>query len=379
MNIYLDLEELDRVPYPQYATTSDIMRISGNNTGNFAFRHALKIIVNELPNYKICNWATAQDLINRGAQVEKVILSCANWLGLSEQDERSNLVRAKILENLDSQIVAFGLGAQASSASSDVQLGPNTLRLARIISKKSVSVSVRDEFTKDLLNREGIYNVVVTGCPSNFINTDSEFISKLKERINFSGEKSFANRKHIIGEFSGGNKHSGEILKSTLEFMRQFPSFYAIQSPVLYPFYLNENDELPSPYIANRPSSYSPEECKQLLKQKMIGFQSMDSWLDFSRTCDISFGMRIHGNMIPLQAGVPAVLIAHDSRTSGLGSVMSIPKVSAAEFAQTKIDDVSNLLLSRFKEGLGEYTEKREFLREVFRNFINENGFTTKL
>ena len=42
MKLYLDLDEVDSIPEPYKKDTSDIMRITGNNTGNFAFRHALR-------------------------------------------------------------------------------------------------------------------------------------------------------------------------------------------------------------------------------------------------------------------------------------------------------------------------------------------------
>lgn len=54
--------------------------------------------------------------------------------------------------------------------------------------------------------------------------------------------------------------------------------------------------------------------------------------MDFARTCDLSFGMRIHGTMLPLQSGVPSVLVAHDSRTIGLADKMGIPWVSPEDF-----------------------------------------------
>jgi polysaccharide pyruvyl transferase WcaK-like protein len=107
--------------------------------------------------------------------------------------------------------------------------------------------------------------------------------------------------------------------------MAQNPAFYIIQSPLLLPFIFGESDDIPEFYTANNPLNGELGELERALKSKAIHFSQMDAWLDFARTCNISLGMRIHGTMMPIQAGVPSVLIVHDSRTSGLANTMGIP------------------------------------------------------
>lgn len=370
MKVYLDLEEIDAIDIPYEKSSSDIMRITGNNIGNFAFRHALRYLVKDIHEYKVINWRDARQLINQKIKVDKVILSCANWLGFSETDERSNLVRAQVIEDFGAPVVAFGLGAQAASNDTQLSFGPNTEKLAKIISHYSVKVSVRDEFTLSLLNKIGVDNAVVTGCPSNFINNSVSFIDDLALQAEKNRSKNISLQKFIISEFSGGNKHSGAVLRTTLNFMKKTNSNYLIQSPNLFPFFLNETQEIPPAYKANKPEDMSLESLGALLKQQVLGFTSVSSWMDFSRTSDLSFGMRIHGSMIPLQSGVPSMLIAHDSRTLGLSDSMSFPRVSLDQFLERELLDLPDFMYIEFLRQLPLYKEKREFLKEVFKNFI---------
>ncbi|UTF59558.1 polysaccharide pyruvyl transferase family protein [Gilvimarinus sp. DA14] len=374
MKLYLDLDEIDNIPEAYQKSATDIMRITGLNTGNFAFRHALRHLVSDLDSYKLVNWGNARKLIEQKVKAEKLLISCANWLGFSEADERSNLVRAKVIEDFGAPVVAFGLGAQASSVSQDLELGPNTARLARAISNHSEQVSVRDHFTLTLLQKAGIQNAIVTGCPSNLINQSDDFIKNLSTQAKKSREKSLNFQKFVLGEFSGGNEHSGAVLRKTLGFMNVTNSNYLIQSPVLYPFFLRESDEIPAPYRANKPDGISHERLAGLLKQQVLGFSSIDSWLDFSRTCDLSFGMRIHGNMIPLQAGVPSVLIAHDSRTLGLSDSMAFPRIPLSIFLKTDLLDLPELMYTEFLEQLPLYEDKRQHLKRVFRDYLEANN-----
>ncbi|NQZ03480.1 polysaccharide pyruvyl transferase family protein [Idiomarina sp.] len=373
MKIYLDLDEIDSIKTPYVQSSSDIMKITGNNIGNFAFRHALRFLVKEIESYKVVNWGDARRLINEEVRVEKVILSCANWLGFSDADERSNLVRAKIIEDFSAPVVAFGLGAQASNVDEKLEFGPNTARLAKAIAKHSEQISVRDEFTLSLLKKIGIENAIVTGCPSNFINQSSSFIKRLATQAENGRRKKLSLQKFIIGEFSGGNKHSGGVLRRSLEFMKETNSNYLIQSPVLLPFFLNESASVPSPYTANKPKDMSLESLEAILRQQVLGFSSVDAWMDFSRSCDLSFGMRIHGNMIPLQSGVPSVLIAHDSRTLGLSESMSFPKVSLSDFLGAELREIPELMYTQFLNQLPEYEYKRQTLSDTFKKFLSIN------
>lgn len=372
--LYLDLRTVSSVPNPYKATTADIMSFSGANVGNFAFRHALKSLIN-INEYKTVDYnGFNQELTKQ--QPESVVISCANWLCATEQYENSNKVRADTIEKTNCPITVFGLGAQAKTGQDNFKLGPNTERLAKIISERSTKVSVRDAFTLNVLEGIGINNAVITGCPSNFINLNKRLGDSIVEKCQkvIDAQFKWQDLRMHFSEFSGGHKSSGRVLHETLELLNKSPSFYVIQSPVLFPFVLNEDGNIPAGYMSNKPSVIKTvEEFRCFLKSKVMHFSSIDAWMDFSRTCDVSIGMRIHGNMLPLQAGVPSVVIGHDSRTNGLSKMMGIPVISPEDFVEYSQKDSEGLIKFIQAEMKG-YDKKRLVLGNVFYEYIKANG-----
>jgi hypothetical protein len=372
--LYLDLRALSAVPDPYLATTQDIMSYSGVNVGNFAFRHALKSLIN-IEEYTVVDYPGFNQAVAK-EQPESVVISCANWLCESKKFERDNAVRAATIEKTDCPITVFGLGAQASNDQTDFRLGPNTERLAKLISERSKKVSVRDEFTLSVLEKIGINNAVVTGCPSNFINLNSNLgasiINKCEQLLN--ANNCWQDLKIHFSEFSGGHKSSGQVLHETMEILKKSPSFYVIQSPVLFPFVLNEDNKIPKEYLANKPKAIQTSlEFTRFLKSKLMHFSSIDAWMDFARTCDLSIGMRIHGNMLPLQAGVPSVVIGHDSRTNGLCSMMGIPVITPETFLENAHNNPIKIVELIHKE-MANYDTKREVIGKIFLDYITANG-----
>lgn len=299
MKFFLDLEYVSSIPNAYNCNSNRIMQITGLNTGNFAFRHALLNLIPNIEEFTPVTWTGLRNQIEKGNHPEKVIVSCANWLCASEQYEKSNAVRASIIKSLKCDIVAFGLGAQASKKSDDLVLGRNTVELAHALASKCHYISVRDEFTCNILKKYNIYNSVITGCPSNFINNDidlgNKIVTKLEKLLDLN--KNWPDSKVLFSEFSGGHSHSGLVLERILTLLSVSSGFYSIQTPNLYPFFLGESDDIHPSYLSNMPKGYDNLSFRKLLRTRVIGFSSIEHWMDFSRVFDFSVGMRIHGKM----------------------------------------------------------------------------------
>jgi len=346
-----------------------LMASTGVNTGNLVFRKSISSLVNDWHDFLPVTWGHASDMTF--ADDSLTIISCANWLGVSKQDEASNLNRARVVERIKGKCLVLGLGAQATNIQ-DIVLGPNTARLAHALAARTPLISVRDAYTQAILAGVGITNVSVTGCPSNMINL--KLNKDAFESRYFSSNATWDTLKILISEASGGSPDSGRVIKHIYSILaKSRGSSYVLQSPALLPLLYKESRELHR--MHELASELSQEQTKDLLIQHSRVFASVDDWLFAARFYDFSFGMRIHGTMVPLQAGVPSILVTHDKRTSGLADTMCIPSISSADLGKS-LDTLSPTdLLKTFSNLVDSYLERRAELATKFSQVISSSGF----
>ena len=376
-NLYLDLNIVDDIPDAYRNDSRSIMQATGDNIGNLAFRHALRFLT-DIDNFSPVNYRDVNTIIDNGNTPSSVIISSANWISTTQAYEASNGVRATTIERCDCPVTIFGLGAQASLSASEMTLGPNTERLARVISERSQVVSVRDELTRRVFEQIGIENTVITGCPSNMINPDPVLGQKVLYRAKqaLSSDASWQDIRTHISEFSGGNRNSGDVLNQCLNLMQSNSAFYILQSPTLMPFLLGETTEISSAYLSNAPSTArTPNALSRILRSSLLHFSSISAWMDFARTCNLALGMRIHGNMVPLQAGVPSIVISHDSRTKGLAEFMGVPQVSAADFSESAARSPQQLF-EIIAEKMHGYDHRRREIASIWRSYLQTNNLS---
>jgi hypothetical protein len=369
---YLDLPFIGEIPAAYRQDAQQIMAVTGLNIGNFAFRHALRFIVADLAAHEPVGYPAYHAAAAAG-RVEQTLVSCANWLGTSAQDESSNLNRARTFAATGARTVCFGLGVQAKSDGGLPELGPNTLQLARVLADHAPLLSLRDELTRATLAAAGITNTVVTGCPSNFINPDPDLGAQIAARARAlaAAAPGWSALRSLVSEFSGGHAASGQVLRAVLRLLASSPAFYVVQSPTLMPLLLRESDEIPPAYRANSPFGRDTERLRAVLRGRTLHFTAIEAWMDFARTCDLSFGMRIHGTMLPLQAGVPAALISHDARTAGLAGEMGIPQIPAEAFS---IAEGPQRMLEEIARVMDGYDARRRELARVMVDYLTTNG-----
>jgi hypothetical protein len=149
-------------------------------------------------------------------------------------------------------------------------------------------------------------------------------------------------------------------------------AFYVVQSPAILPFLLGEDDELSPLYTRSDPFG-DVSKLRRVLRAKALHFSSVDAWLDFARTCHLSSGMRIHGAMVPLQAGVPSLVIVHDARTAGLARCMGVPSVSPKEYLRVAARGPSGLC-AIIAETMETYDARRAILAARMRDHVVANG-----
>ena len=110
-----------------------------------------------------------------------------------------------------------------------------------------------------------------------------------------------------------------------------------------------------------------------LYKQNRVrAFVSAQKWLNFMKDIDLSFGTRIHGNIAAILSGVPAFIVAPDTRVLELAEYHNIPHTTVNELDTGKtifelVDGVD------FSSVLNGHRERFEH----YLDFLHKNGLTT--
>ncbi|KKD61343.1 hypothetical protein RN22_06390 [Grimontia sp. AD028] len=372
--LYMDLLYVDGIDNAYKEDTNGLMYYSGFNLGNYAFRYGLSKMVNVKEHRRI-NWRGCRKFLEENGNPNELLLSCANWIGMSEHEEKANGTRYELIKKMDCSTVPLAIGAQSHGSVEKFSLGKNTQNLISLLSERSTLISVRDEFTRQVLEKYRIKNVVVTGCPSNFINDDENLGMRIKAKATelLQSNMRVEDTRYHISEYSAGNPVSTLVLAKTIKILSKSSGQYIIQSPELLPFLLRETKDVPLSYKLPGLIKLVPK-INKLLNTRTQHFSGIEPWLDFSRTCDISFGMRIHGNMIPLQAGVPSIVVTHDTRTAGLSETMCIPTISANDFSKLRTNRLNSILLEKIILQMDDYDKKRTELGLNFKSFFSKNN-----
>jgi len=353
--------------YDYYRKTAAILLDeTGGNTGNLAFRYA---IANQLAAPAILPWhAPIQDIRAAG---DVIVLPLANQLGahtqLGPQVDR--------LEQIGLPIVGLGLGAQAKSAEDDIVLDPGTkLWLETLVKHSPTSrpnLGVRGPYTAAQIAKQGFPNATeVTGCPSNFINTQDDIA-----RAVAAGWK----RKIRHVAVAAGIPYIpslAEIERSLAQIVTATGGAYIVQHGIeMLRLARREFDQMGPDVFALCKKYISPtstdDEFKTWCRTYAYAFFDIRVWMDFLRRFDFVVGTRIHGVMLAIQAGVPAGCIAHDSRTMELCTTMAVP---VRHFADIKAPLTCDNLLDYFEFDPEKYRETRRSLCSNYLSILASAG-----
>jgi Polysaccharide pyruvyl transferase len=317
-----------------YLPTKVVYDLTGQNTGNLAFHYALAKI---LPGTQdALGWSTPPPQLNAMRRIG--VLPLANQLG--PHADYAGL--AAKFGQLDIPLVAVGLGAQGGTDYALAAVPPGTQAWIKEIAGRSPlgapNIGVRGAYTLGVLEQYGLdRHAVVTGCPSLFINPDPKLGAAIEKRARQPIQRIAVAAGHQ------GWKHLGRIEASLTRMLDDLGGSYIVQSPIeMVALARGEAETLPEADLIAcrdyaRPGASLPEFIRWS-RQYARAFFNVSEWMEHLRGVDFVVGARIHGVMLGLQAGVPGLCIAHDSRTR---ETMGVPFVMASEvMAGLTLEDI---------------------------------------
>lgn len=189
--------------------------------------------------------------------------------------------------------------------------------------------ALRGYFTKAFFERLGYPTAVVTGCPS---------LYQVGKNLQIDTEK--VPRDAFIPIFNG-------MPQNYKKHMQDYPQSLFFDQDVFWQEVIDsdffENELSDNRCIEKLIRKWGFDTTRYLLENRIKLFPDMNTWREFIRNnhFSCSFGSRIHGNIMPILSGVPAILECRDARTREMAEFFDIPFV----FSDDKIQSIYDLYI----------------------------------
>jgi hypothetical protein len=303
--------------------SEQLMFNCGQNLGNLVFWHAVRRMFDDP--VTMIGWdSNPEDF--RGT-VDRLVIPAANYL-----NPRWDFgPQAALVEALDCPVAIFGLGAQSEHETEAMDLPAGSVRFLQVVAERAGTIFVRGDTTAELCARYGVTNVAPLGCPSITL-SDDPFLGRRLDAL--AGTE-------LTALYSAGGTLKGntqEVEAKLFAMCCAIPeSSYIIQEP-------RELVELAADMPMTRRGVVTamtvhrfmdPEASfqgfRRDLRRVTHWFADMPEWLRFAARHSHSVSTRMHGAIMSIMAGVPTVVLAHDSRIRELCRTMRLPHIDPAE------------------------------------------------
>jgi hypothetical protein len=339
---------------------------TGGNTGNQIIAHALLSQIK----YDEISWQHSIDPRAIRERFDMIVIAAANFLFRSFDFGGM----ADYIEKADLPVAIVGLGAQSNTYDPNIELLPGTERFVKVIAERTKKIGVRGPYTREVLDRRGVHNVTVTGCPSYYMGR-SRALTLTKP--DFSAVKKFsvnASRDVVTHAFDSSrmSKIVRDIYRQAIlldaDFIAQSEHAEIILSSDVAAERGRALDEI-AKYLDGVADD---QRVRAWANEHIRTFFDVDQWIDAISGYDFVFGNRFHGNMIALQHGVPACVICHDTRTEDMCKFLGMPHVNIVKMEGI---DVKELYDRVDGVSLG---ERYKTLYPKYIAFLRQNGLTPR-
>ena len=333
----------------------ELIERSGSNTGNFAF---IESVIKQLGADSVAHQADVESM-DPGfirEHFDRVVVPSSNFIASKSSGFLEGALVSKLKE-WGLPFVIVGLGTQLNA---DQHISKELLKGLRFISENSASIGVRGNFTAEFLHGHGIDNVDVIGCPSAFWRLNEEFEIDV-------------DRKSLEKPALVNSEINLNSVVCMIDRLREGDMAVLQNEPL---FFNNRNSGLLDFEVMNKHIGVTRQQFNRYnrayYRQSKIFFNLKD-WMEFAKDFAFCCGPRFHGNMVALQAGVPAMWLVHDERTSELVEYLGLPSIDSKAAEKMSLADLyARVSLDKFKSGFGEKYRS-------YKAFLEKNGVEHRL
>ena len=248
------------------------------------------------------------------SKYDKIVYSAANMFS----KEYLSLIKTvtQLFRKSKVPVYVIAVGVQANSYDEIDRLicdiGNEVVDFMDCIYSTGGEIACRGYFTKEFLDKIAINTSVATGCPSLYQNGRGLKITKngCVKKVIFNGNAPF-------------DYHQ----------LKAFPESTYIDQDIFlgYKYDLTKYNE--AKYLVNMFERVGRKRTRLFFEDRIQVFYDMPEWKKYieHERFDFSLGSRIHGNIMSLLSGVPAVVFAIDSRTREMAELFNIPFIDSID------------------------------------------------
>ena len=319
---HFDMTESDEIKLQQLAM----------NTGNMVFWKSL----DRLFKPEIVSYSEIEKLKN----FDNVIITDLIWIRENADFEYLE----KIFDQVNIPFIPISVGLQSATFNPDFKLSESTVRLLKKIEQRAV-LGVRGYYTASILEKYGITNFSVIGCPSMYYwNNPNLKINEKKQPKNVS-----SNFKTFYQPLSRLEKH---FLSYCADHKMQF---------------IEQTKHKLKPEITNDQAYFNY--VNNWLTSKSEMFYDYESWSEGLKGIDFSFGGRFHGNVIALHNNIKSLFLTSDSRTEEMTDFFKLPTIHMSKFDRDK-----SIKYYFDKADYSQFNAQYPLVFANFMEFVKKNG-----
>ncbi|MFJ2619680.1 polysaccharide pyruvyl transferase family protein [Glutamicibacter sp. NPDC087344] len=330
----------------------------GSNNGNLIFASAThKLLSAEGVSIGTRMFGWSEALAAKASdEYDMFVLPLANAFRPTFEGQLKKITQ--FIDKLTIPTVMLSGGAQSHNGSFDhlKPMEPTIKAFCKAVLRKSSHITVRGERSAEYIRSLGFTDVMVIGCPSLTTNGPGHTVPQLAEKDSYRIAYNIETSKDLLGELISEVERNHDAT--------YFPQDLATMEMMLWGL------DKQKPKRDQRLPLYSSH--NQFASDKAEFFLDASTWIRRMKDFDFSFGPRIHGNIVPILAGTPSVVFAHDSRTQELVEYHEIPHFKPSEVKNVKSLDevVERADFTKFNAGHSARVNKVKW-------FLNENGIKT--
>jgi hypothetical protein len=214
-------------------------------------------------------------------------------------------------------------------------------------------IGVRGEIDADILEKYGIKNVRVLGCPSLYYHMDREF------QVNCDNHSVKSVNFNFSTDFQNLNISQKTFLHTHMKLFWYFLRIFD-ENRLTVDFTLQKP---PAWEIVDLSRVINYQEAKRFFIGGGRSFFSVKDWIAALLKNDFCIGTRFHGNIAGVLASIPTLMINIDIRMRELNRYYKIPSINIDEFDPSKP-------IEYYRE-LCDYSEFNKNYSKTYDNFID--------